>query len=77
VLVGVDYMIDHMANIIGWEMAIHPVGVLAISYLIFSEAVSVLENLAELGVEVPLLSRAIKTFRDRIDMAQPKKESHK
>jgi toxin secretion/phage lysis holin len=69
---GVDYMIDYMAGIIGWSIHFHPIGIMAICYLISTEAISILENLAELGVEVPLLSRTVKSFRDKIDAGAAK-----
>jgi toxin secretion/phage lysis holin len=64
---GVDLVIGYLASSFGWEIGFFPIGKLAIFYLISTEAISILENLAELGVEVPLLSRYVKVFRDKID----------
>jgi toxin secretion/phage lysis holin len=64
---GVDIVIAYVASALGWDMNIFPLGKLSIIYLISTEAISILENLAELGAEVPLLSRGVKAFRDKID----------
>ena len=71
---GVDYLIVHAAGLIGFSVDLHPVCTLAMFYLIMTESISILENLAEIGVEVPLLSRLTKVFRDKIDRANEKNE---
>jgi toxin secretion/phage lysis holin len=71
---GVDLIIGYVAGMMGWEMTFFPLGKLSIIYLISTEAISILENLAELGVEVPLLSRGVRAFRDKIDKEAKKGE---
>jgi len=69
-LVGVAFLIDlvvyYVGTHFGWHIAFHPFSVLSLGYLIATEAVSILDNLAECGVEVPLLSRYIRSFKNKI-----------
>ena len=66
VAVGIDILISYGAARAQINFPITPFGVLALCYLISSEAISILENLAELGVEIPFLSKAVKVLRDKI-----------
>ncbi|MCL2577987.1 MAG: phage holin family protein [Defluviitaleaceae bacterium] len=67
VALGVDLVIGYAAGPLGWDMSNFSLGKLSIFYLVSEEAISILENLAKLDVEVPFLSRGVKVFRDRID----------
>jgi phage-related holin len=40
---------------------------LAVCYLISNEGISVLENLSEIGIEVPFLSKVVKKVRDKVN----------
>lgn len=64
---GVDYLLSESLHWfdVGFQMP-HMFGSLAICYLLTTEAISILENLGEMGIDVPFLSRYIKKLRDRI-----------
>lgn len=63
-----DYVISYTGSIIsmnfGWPSIF---GVLSVSYLCSTEAISILENLSEIGIKVPFLTSALKSFRVRIE----------
>jgi len=71
VLVGVafsfDYVIVETSNIAGlnfeWPALF---GILSVCYLISTEGISILENLAELGISIPFLTSALKIYKDKI-----------
>ena len=64
---GVDIMIGQVLHKTGMDVPLAPFGILALCYMITAEGISILENLFELGIAIPLLSKAIKTVRDKLD----------
>jgi len=64
---GVDYIISESLSLLDWGLELpHMFGALTVCFLITTEAISILENLGEMGIEVPFLSKAIKRVRDKI-----------
>ncbi len=61
-----DYVIVETSGILSLQLNWTPMfGVLTLCYLISTEGISILENLGDIGVEVPLLSVGLKLFRDQ------------
>lgn len=71
VLVGVGYGIDYIVvvakDIVGLDVNYPPCvfGMLTLCYLLSTEGISILENLSEIGVEVPFLNRTLALLRDK------------
>lgn len=71
VLVGVafgfDFVIVETTSILGFDFGWPAFfGVLSVCYLLSTEAISILENLQELGIKVPFLTSALKIYREKI-----------
>jgi toxin secretion/phage lysis holin len=66
VALGVDILVSLGTREIGLQVPNTAFGILALCYLISTEAISILENLAEIGVNVPFLGKAIKVIRGKI-----------
>ena len=65
---GVDYFVGEIAVSIGLDIDVPAFfGMLSVCYLISTEGISILENLNELGINVPLLSKFIQIVRKKID----------
>jgi len=64
---GVDFIIMESLNIFDAEFYIpHMFGTLSVCYLLATEALSILENLGEMGIEVPYLSKGVEKMRNKI-----------
>ena len=63
---GVDFIVLYMAEEAGFLLHHAPFGILCVCYLLATEALSILENLAELDITVPFLNKFLKAFRERI-----------
>lgn len=71
VLVGVafgfDFVIVETTQVLGLDFEWPAFfGVLSVCYLLSTEAISILENLQELGIKVPFLTSALKIYREKI-----------
>ena len=64
---GVDMMVAEIGIRVGLQDPIMAFGKLALCYMITGEAISILENLDKLGIEAPLLSKAIKSVHSKLD----------
>jgi len=63
---GVDFIVLYMAQEAGLALHHAPFGVLCVGYLLATEALSILENLAKLDITVPFLNRFLRALRERI-----------
>lgn len=65
---GMDFMVHTATMSLGVDFAYPAMfGIFSIYYLLSTELISILENLAKIGVEIPLLTRALKGFRKRLE----------
>ena len=63
-----DYVILEVADTIGFQVSFCSIfGLLTLCYLIATESISVLENLEEIGIQIPFLSKTLKIFKDKIE----------
>ena len=66
--VGFDYLITDAMGRASLGIQYPAVfGTLTVWFLLSTEFISILENLSEVGVEVPFLMAALKVFRERLD----------
>ena len=71
VMVGVaflfDFVIAQTSGRLGlafeWPTAF---GIMSVCYLTSTEGISIMENLQELGVKIPFLTGALKTYREKV-----------
>ena len=64
---GIDFMILEADKAFNLPMQWGPYfGLFALCYLILSEGISILENAEKMGVNIPFLTSALKTFRTKI-----------
>ncbi len=71
-LVGLAFGLDYMIHQMGIEFGIYYewkaiFGILSVCYLISTEGISILENLQEIGVNIPFLSKILQTVRQKIE----------
>ena len=66
VAVGIDVLVSYGMERFQLDFPATPFGLLALCYLTLSEAISILENLGEVGVDVPFLKLAVKAMRAKI-----------
>ncbi|MCL2704090.1 MAG: phage holin family protein [Defluviitaleaceae bacterium] len=65
---GIDYLVAEVAVHIGLGVELPAFfGMLSVCYLLSTEGISILENLGELGIEVPFLSKFIHLVRNKIE----------
>jgi len=64
---GIDFMILEADKSFNLPMEWGPYfGLFALCYLIVSEGISILENAEKMGIHIPFLSSALKSFREKI-----------
>ncbi len=79
-LVGLAFCIDYVVFQVGIEFGVHFTwhgifGILSVCYLISTEGISILENLQEIGVSVPFLTKILHTFKQKIEQEAENKSN--
>lgn len=70
---GFDYMIHETSQLLGLTFQYPAIfGILSICYLLSTELISILENLEKIGIYVPFVTNALKTFKDQLDQTYNK-----
>lgn len=65
---GMDFVVHTSTASLGINFAYPAIfGLFSIYYLLSTELISILENLAKIGVEIPLLTKALKVFRQQLE----------
>lgn len=64
---GIDFLILEMHYTVNLPLDWSPFfGVFAMCYLILTEGISILENIQKMGIEIPFLTSALRSFREKI-----------
>ena len=70
---GIDFMILEADKTFDLPLQWGPYfGLFALCYLILTEGISILESADKLGVNIPFLTSALKSFREKITKGPPK-----
>ena len=65
---GIDFMILEADKTFGLPLTWGPYfGLFALCYLILTEGISILENAEKMGIRIPFLTSALKSFRKKIE----------
>lgn len=70
VLVGffLDVLLDYLAQTMGWQMPFKfAIACLVAVWLLVNELISIIENIADLGVEVPFLMPIVKWVKQKAE----------
>jgi len=71
---GIDFMILEADKAFNLPLSWGPfLGVFALCYLILTEGISILENVEKMGINIPFLTTALKSFREKVSKG-PQKE---
>jgi len=69
---GIDFMILEADKTFNLPMQWGPYfGIFALCYLILSDGISILESVEKMGVNIPFLTSALKTFRSKLSKSLP------
>ena len=64
---GIDFMILEADKVFGLPLSWGPYfGLFALCYLILTEGISVLESAEKMGIRIPFLTSALKSFREKV-----------
>lgn len=64
---GIDFLILEIHQEVHLQLDWSPFfGVFAMCYLILTEAISIMENAQKMGIEIPFLTSALKSFREKV-----------
>ena len=72
---GIDFMILEADKALDLPMEWGPYfGVFALCYLILTEGISILESAEKMGIHIPFLTSALKTFREKVSKGPAEKK---
>ena len=70
---GIDFMILEADKTFNLPLQWGPYfGLFALCYLILTEGISILESAEKMGINIPFLTSALKSFREKISKGPPK-----
>jgi len=74
---GIDFMILEAYKTFDLTMQWGPYfGLFALCYLILTEGISILENAEKMGINIPFLTSALKSFREKVSKGPPTSLEH-
>lgn len=73
---GMDFMIHTATELLGMSFSYPAVfGIFSVCYLLSTELISITENLAKIGIRIPLMTSALLLFREQLERLDGLRES--